>query len=330
MTRSPFSRAICGVALTLSTHAALAQERACVPIDGQIKLQTYDKKGDSAAFLVDRFGNVLSRPSQPIDENDRVTVHVITTEAASKFLRVQRTSAIRNVSVVNVLGGGEISVRSLTEIRTMISASGQCRIPFTLADFAPGRGDVQISMLYAQDDNTIKSVAMGNLDFTVQPLYIGAFSLGPIRSQMKRPQFGTVVVGPDTLATQVETDNPRLAYAMFFTPFILGGKRDLEKAPKNIFHRLSVSLGIPLKDIGQEALVGATIALPFGFYLHGGKHFGVVTEIDPTSGIAIGQPVNGGVVATRKATSSANYFGVTLDLKVMLKLIQTASGTSIP
>jgi hypothetical protein len=289
------------------------------------RLITYSLEGDSAAFVVTQFGDVLMRPALTIDENDRVTIHVITTNAVAPFLRVKRTSPMRSVGTINIAGEGVASIVSSPD--SLRGLSSKCDLKVQLADFAGGRGEVEIALVKS-DGKTVEELTQGAFDFAVNPLYSGAFSLGPLQTTVADPTFAIVKKGTDSVITQAATGKRRVLYALVYTPFIWG-RRDLEKPAKHLWERLNPSLGAPLQDIGSNALVGLTIDLPFGVFLNYGVHGAKVSELDPIAGAALGQSYAGSAAPTRKRWTFKPYAGVTVDLRAALKLIHTAGATTL-
>jgi len=107
------------------------------------------------------------------------------------------------------------------------------------------------------------------------------------------------------------------------------GKRDLEKPAKHTWERINPTIGATLQDTANNALVEITIDLPFGVFLSDGIHAAKVTELDPRSGALLGQRYAGGAAPTRKRWTLRGFTGVTVDLRAALKLLRTATSTTL-
>jgi hypothetical protein len=301
-----------------------AQTLACGPMSTD-DVVPYSPLGDSAAFVVTQFGDVLLRPPAIVDENDVITVHVITTDEVAPFLRVRRKSPIRTVGTINIVGAERAS-QNEDSAKSLASAQ-LCDLPVHLADFASGRGEVEI-FLAKPKGASIEEKLQGSFDFVVDPLYTGAFSLGPLQSAVADPSFGIVKTATDSVVTETSTGKGRVFYALMYTPFVWG-KRDLEKPAKHNWERINPTIGATLQDIGNNALVGVTIDLPFGVFLSDGIHAAKVTELDPRSGAVLGEHYAGAAAPTRKRWTLRRFTGVTVDLRAALKLLRTATSTTL-
>jgi hypothetical protein len=181
------------------------------------------------------------------------------------------------------VGGDTQETRALAQRLNQAFATGTpCDFTVELTDFAPGRGEVEIALVFVEG-TSIKEVTIGTFDFSIQPLYTGAFSLGAIRSELEDRRYALASTPAGTVPTESELGDSRVLYTLFYTPFVWG-KRDLEKPAKHFYHRVNPSIGITLTDPTDNAIAGLTVDLPLGVFLHGGVHAGRITELDPSSG----------------------------------------------
>jgi hypothetical protein len=280
----------------------------------------YSLARDSGTYVVTALGTVLSRPAMPVDEDDRIVLLIRTTKKQAPFLRVKRISATRVTGTISVAGGENLHLDA--------DDKTQCEVAVVLSDFAPGKGEVEIENVRIDEDSIVKTTSLGRFDFAVNPLYTGAFSFGPVMSSLKDASFSIIKKGSDSLVTQTRVGNDRLLYAVMYTPFVWG-KRDLDKPAKELWHRLNPTLGMTLKDLLENAFVGVSVDLPFGVYLTYGLHAGKVTELDPESGVVLGQTYPGSSVPTRTRWETDRFFATTVDLRAALKLIKAVTTTTL-
>lgn len=298
-------------------------------ITDQVVTNIYPYRGDTASFQVTTLGNILIRPNRAIDENDVVRVYVLTTRQLAPKLRVKRTSQFRPVGVVNVIGDRSGEQNAIAQVRDAVQ-SPNCLLKVNLFDFAPGEGQVAISMVDT-DSNPVKETALGNFAFAVNPLYVGAFSLGPVRTNLEEPSFAIASNGSTSYVSRSESGR-RLLYSLFYTPFIWG-RRDLEKTDfSQPWKHLNPTLGLVLNDVQHNALIGASFDLPIGMFVTGGAHFGRVTQLDPESGLTPGDTLQTppSSIPTIKTWDHDWFISVNLDLRVAVKFFRTAGSTTIP
>jgi hypothetical protein len=224
------------------------------------------------------------------------------------LLQVQRTSAFRDRSVVNIVGN---NVTSIPLIRQACGSK-----TFLLSDFAPGQATVQISVLQGATPTKV-----GSFDFNVDPLYTGMFTLGAAWSNLVDPAYKLASNGTETVIVAGETGDHDLVYTLFYTPFVWG-KRDLEKSVPWYQH-LNPSIGVVPDDIGDNALIGVSADLPSGIVITVGEHFGKITSLD---GLAVGSPFTGTAdqLPTSQSWENDTFFSVTVDLRVMVQFLKLA------
>ena len=276
---------------------------------------TYSAAGDWARFVVTPVGNVVFRPGDEVDENDRVQVVVVGDARLVPRLKVTRLSAFRAPGSFAILGADQELPFELK------SAAGCAATGVLLSDFQPGQGQVQIATI--NDDGS--QTTIGSFDFGVHTLYAGAFSLGAIRTELKDPTFGVATVGPDTVLTRTEDGTPRVLYVLSYTPF-LWGQRDVQK-PVPFIEHVNPMVGVVLNDIADNALLGLSIDLMNSLYLQVGAHAGRVTRLDPRGGVRLGDPFTQpeSEIPTVTEWGVDWFIGASLDLRAAVQLLRTAT-----
>ncbi|MFL5385809.1 MAG: hypothetical protein ACJ8GN_25115 [Longimicrobiaceae bacterium] len=276
--------------------------------------ELYAADRDWAQFVVTPTGNVVYRPADLVDENDRVRVVVVGDQRLVSRLVVTRKSAFRTPGTINFVGQG-------TNLGFNFKGAAPCdSAAFMLGDFAPGQGQVQIAVVNPDGGQT----NTGTFDFAVHTLYSGAFSLGAFRTQLRNPTFGVSAVGADTVLTQTEDGTPRLLYMLSYTHFIWG-KRDILKS-EPWYHHVNPMVGVVLSDIRNNGVAGVSIDLANGLYLQGGAHAGRVTRLDPQSGLKLGdrftQPAS--TIPTVREWDVDWFVGVSVDVRAAAELLRMA------
>jgi hypothetical protein len=248
-------------------------------------------------------------------------------------LTVERSSAFGVSSGIRILGE-EVRVKALPGIRRQAEGTPpECGTrTVTLHNFAPGRGEVGISLRTDKSEEQL-----GKFEFAVNPLYSGAFSFGISRSALADPTFGLVFNGTDSIITESENstrddDDPteeqgllerqRILYGVFYTHFFT--KRDIEKSPL-IF---GPTVGFALNDIDDNVFVGGSLLVQGSLSLMAGLHMGKVTRLDPESGLEVGSAFDGasGEIPTERRWRGDLYLGIALDLRAAARFLQTAFG----
>lgn len=291
----------------------------------------YDRRHNSATFIVTPVGTVLRRPAPVIDENDSVTVMVLADERLLPLLKVYRKSAIRTVGAVRFIGQGTDLSKVFRQQAERVdslrpAAPPQCRIEtFVLHDFEQGKGEVEISALTGKLGDEDATEVVGGFEFNVNPLYSGAFSLGAMRTTLSAPEFGLAANGGNNVISVRENGEFRVKYLLMYTHFIWG-KRDVEKLPGNPLQRLNPSMGVVIDDIPNN-WVGAVTADPFeGVYISYGVHFGRVKRLDPESDLEVGDVFTGEEddIPTRQHWVGKPFFSVTVDVRAAAELLRMA------
>lgn len=277
--------------------------------------------GDAAAtavMYVDALGNVLAKPSESFDENDRLTVYVLGDEELLKRLKVARTSDIRDLTTVHIIGQ-EQAAPSIER-----HARGECMMrKFDPIDsFAPGKGVVTISRVRG---DAVESI--GNFELNVATLYSGIFSLGAARTEAVDPKFKLVTNGTDQVIAPGDSSDKDTVYTIFYTPFVWG-KRDLEK-PFDLsqwYRHINPTVGFAVDDVSNNFLGGLSIDLPRGIVITAGWHYRKITQLSKQSGLAVGSVFTGepDTLPTAKSWESEQFIAVSVDIRVMGQLIRNA------
>jgi hypothetical protein len=277
----------------------------------------YDEKKNEGQIVVTPLGVVLaSGLDTRFDENDTLIVRVVADQRLLALLTVERTSAFRDVTSVQIVGAGE-TAPTLTRQAGLVAQCTERRFP--LDNFAPGQGTVQISALQGT-----QLTPTGTFDFNVNPLYTGMLTLGAARTRIVDPGFKLAAVDGQTVIAAGEEGDEDLIYTLFYTPFVWG-KRDLQKRVPWYRH-FNPSLGIAPQDITDNAFAGITADLPAGIALTFGWHFRQVETL--TQGLAAGMPFAGSAdqLPTAEEWESDHFLALSIDLRAMVQLFQAALG----
>jgi sulfur carrier protein ThiS len=277
----------------------------------------YNEARNEATFIVSVNGNVVARPTEPIDEDDKIIVHVVGPQDLLDKLVVERKSAFRTPGAYRIVGEG-------TDTFHESRFESDCNeVVVQLADFEPGRGQVQLSRLDANG----RSTAFSEFDFGVNPLYRGAFSFGPVYSWLTDRSFGTV-----NNQITVTEQSPRVHYVISYTHYIWGRRDDEKPNRQGLMHQLYPTFGLSLQNTLKNVFAGVTYdILGTNIYLTAGAHVGRVTVIDPTSGLDVGStlPATLTSVPTRSETDVDWFIGLSLDLRAATKFLGLfGSGTA--
>ncbi|HEU4881953.1 MAG TPA: hypothetical protein VFT45_06905, partial [Longimicrobium sp.] len=280
----------------------------------------YDARINTANFVVTPVGNVLLRPSDVVDENDVVVVHVVGDAQVVSRLAVTRLSEFRTPGQVSFVGQG----LSLSPEKGADGAplASRCVIrQFRVTDFAPGeKGEIQLALV---DEKGAKA-EVGKFDFGVHTLYSGAFSFGPVRTELRDPDIGTVTRSGKEIVTATEDGTPRVLYVLSFTPF-MWGRRELEE-PGQWYTHINPTISIVPAHVQDNAMLGLSIDVLNSFYLQGGVHAGRVRRLDTRSGLELGDEFTGtGDVPTVKEWDADWFVGLTVDLRAAVEFLKIAA-----
>lgn len=327
------TRALAAVPLLLIPAALSAQTIERCEAAGS---HMFDRAGD-VEFVVTLLGNVVLRPTGPVTEEDQIRVRVLASETLAHRLAVRRTSPARRTGELRLIGAPQAAAPGenlLDKVRNAAVNPG-CFVDVTLADFEPGLGEVEIELV-TQSGDEIKRAAIGAFDFNVEPMYAGMISLGPIITRLADPSFevATNAAGERYIA-EVESGDDRIVYGLVYTPF-LWGKR-MSEPPlrwnlRSMVSRVNPMFGIVVNDIRRNALAGGSVDLPFGLVAHLGWHIGRTSQIDPASGLEVGSLFpfeDGATIPVVSTWETDGFVGLTLDMRVALKLLGLAGSAAV-
>jgi hypothetical protein len=296
----------------------------------------YNASANRAEIAISPNGSFLTEMPAFFDENDALRVTVYGDLRLLPLLHVARKSIIRTVGGINVLGS-EIKVPVGTLPRPADKAAkpaeeDELEAPqvdpcgtrdFVVRDFAPGRGEVEISVSVG-DTN----ISIGTFDFNVDATYSGMFSLGAAWTPLMDASFSVAQreAGPAVVAT--ETGTRRLSYVVMYTPFLWDKlERDVRKTPQRPWYRINPSFGFVVDDPLNNVVLGATVDIRSAVLFTGGVYFSHVHRLD---GMAVGEPFTGGTAdlpVTRRWDRDW-FFAVSLDMRVAARLINTVLGSA--
>lgn len=278
----------------------------------------YDPEENEAQFVVTPQGTIIAGPEQPVDENDRVVVYVVGRPGSVKDLRIRRSSDARLGGTVTFQAMDAIPVRqgqqgneppppAPVETCTVVRAE--------LGDFAGGRGEVELAQVGESAERVF-----GKFTFTVNPLYSGAFSLGPVFTWNDDRSFGIL---PDRTITETSSGDVETHYVVAYTHFL--GRRDTEKA-RGVY--IDPVLAVQPNEFLDHVFAGVSLDLLHGsVFLLGGLHGGEVDRIDPNSGLRVGVklPAEYTAVPTRSEWEWGGFGGLTIDLRAAAGLVRKAA-----
>jgi hypothetical protein len=289
--------------------------------------QPYDQGRRLGRVAVDPQGSLLTILPQ-INEGDSLEVIVFGHEQLVSKVLVRRASPVRTLGAVSILG----SEAKFEVPRPFAEEAPRCVTrSFFLADFAPGRGEVEITAT----DIEGKTGVLGRFEFPVAPLYTGMFSIGAMWSSVQDPAFGTVTNGADLVITAKEQGYRRLLYTVLYTPFVWGS-RDVERAEDwrsgwTWLHHLNPSVGIVVNNVPDNGVAGVSFDLPQLFVLTYGVHVSHVSVVDPNSGLAPGSVLPAAaVVPTAKRWKTGWFWGISIDLRAAAQLFKSVAATRGP
>lgn len=295
--------------------SSVAEPHMSKNIDGINRLLGASK-GVPAVFIVTPLGAVLQRPAH-IDEGQVVVVSVYATAPVLDDLIVKRTSVMRTPDVFRAVGGDTdisgIKLQSLTE-----EESKQCEFrSFVLGDdFAPGTAAFELRSAAAQK-------AVGSVEFGVDALYSGLYSLGAVRSKNVDPDFYLASDGATQTIRQRNLGGRDVFYSVMYTPFVWG-KRSLQESPR-FRERFNPTVGLALNDVSDNFIFGVSFDLG-GFVLTYGKHWRKSARLDPSANLAPGSTFGGTMeqLPVGKEWDDENFVSLTIDLRAAAGLFTKA------
>jgi hypothetical protein len=275
----------------------------------------------SADIVLDGRGNVLATSDRTLNEGDKVTVVLYADTRLLDQLRVSRSSPTRVEVVSRILGEGTTATDLKREAQEE-QAPIKCDLrTYTLSDFAPGTGKLDVTAL-----GTTPPTTMYSYEFKVNTLYTGMLSFGPMWSTVADYTFSKTFNGTDTVVTSSpDTARRRLLYVVSYTPFVWG-PRDVTVGPADLWHRINPFIGVALNDVTNNAFLGVSAELASRIAFTWAMHAGKVTRLDPTSGAVVGKPFanRAPTVPTVQKWSVKAAYGVTVDVLAAVQLLKAA------
>jgi len=280
----------------------------------------YELAANRAHFYVTPDASILKKPAH-VDEDDSVIVHVVATrpgdEALLDTIKVARTSPTR-VPATRIVGS-DVTITNLK------AAGGKCERTFTLGDFNPDEGAVEITRTegVAEKKDTFK--------FTVDKLYAGTLSFGPIFTRgVGNQTFKLAPKGDKKVIVGSEEGSKNVVYVIDYT-YYMWGQRDLEKGDPRWFAHINPTIGISVNNMSDHAIFGATIDIgQFLFTI--GSHLEHVNRLASSSGLAAGSEFAGeeAAIPQSKRWLTHGFVGVSVDLRAaaaLLKALGTGGGS---
>jgi hypothetical protein len=273
-----------------------------------------------ATFIVLPNGSVLQRPVN-VDEGQTVVVAVYASKTVMGDLVVKRTSAIRTPDVFRVIGG-DVDISKLQLQALTADRAETCDFHYQVLgdDFAPGAGAFEIRSFTAQK-------AIGSVEFGVDALYSGIYSLGAMRSDAIDPDFYLSSDGTTQTIRQRNLGDRDVLYAITYTPFVWG-KRSLQESPPLLhWQRLNPTVGVVLDDVSDNFVAGISYDLGIGgLVLTYGKHWRRVSRLDPAANLAPGSTFPGTMeqLPQGKEWVDDTFVALTIDLRAAVGLFQKA------
>ncbi|MEA2327583.1 MAG: hypothetical protein QOE68_2542, partial [Thermoanaerobaculia bacterium] len=274
------------------------------PCDGIRITPSYEEKENRAHFVVTPGGSFLQQPSGPVDENDVVVFHVVSTDQALlQRLEVVRASATRSTEALSTIAAG-------TSVRRQSAGPAQpCfRRRYELGDFAPGEGKVEMYTM----EGTEKKV-QGTPTFNVNRLWHGIMSFGPMRSSINTQAFGLTPRDGKNFIVRTEESTSDLVYVVQYTQY--WRRRDTEKTLEwyhnnNLSYpwlqHINPSIGIALEDTLKQAFVGLSVDWQ-RFVFTVGAHVRDVKILPRGSGLTVGGEFTGTTIPLETERKTGLY-----------------------
>ena len=269
--------------------------------------RTHSASANRAHFVVTLGGSILQYPDGPIDENDVVVVHVVSTDKDKlPNIEVARISATRTEEL-NLIGAGE---------RFQFQSANPCfERRFELGDFAPGEGKFEI-----YTSNTGTKAVLGTTSFKVDRLWAGVISFGPAWSDVADFSFGLAPQGDKKIIIAKEDGSDDINYVLQYTQYSWG-QRDESKTYRWREH-FNPTVGFAVNDFRDHAYAGVSFDWKQILFTTG-AHFARVTRLANGSGLSIGSEFAGeeAQIPTEKQWESSWYIAITADARVARTLL---------
>lgn len=266
-------------------------------------------------FLITPGGSIQDQNEEKIDEDDNVHVHVISSNATLlNALEVTRTSPTRTTGNISIIGG-ETTFLDLVRESEGEGAPPPCFARrFELGDFAPGEAIVEIAAIGEEGRNVL-----GTLRFTVNRLWHGIVSFGPVWSNLTDREYGLAAAGDDSVIIETEDGGSDVLYAVQYTYFYRG-PRDVEKERPRF--QINPTIGFSLNDFADHAIVGVS-ADAGHFLISAGVHAARVTRLARGANLDVGDPFEGTAaeIPREKKWQVGPFVSVTVDARAARTLL---------
>lgn len=273
-------------------------------------------RNDLKAFVTNSIGNVVSRPAQNVDADDRVVVITLGPAEDAGRIRIRRISDFGLPGQIDILGAG-----APTEI--IRQTTGLCAANYAiLGDFAAGKGEVEI----ARVDDAGTAQVVSTFDFGVDHLYSGAFSFGPVITGLRDRDYA---VSGDTLVFESRNYDNGGRYVLAYTHFVWG-RRNLDSSGLDQLPQINPFIAIGTRDVFDNVMGGAAIDLFAGsVYLLVGGHGGRVNTLVTSDSVGVGNKWRSAAstLPIRKEWDWAWFGGLTVDLRAAVQLFTRILGT---
>lgn len=274
--------------------------------------------------FVTPLGTTLTPLPSYFSEADTITVTVVADVHLIYSLQVRRKSSIRVVTG-RILGEDQ-QLPKLDQQAETVAATAPCiSRSFTVTNFAPGTGEVEI--VATTDANP---VTLGSFQILVDPVYLGMFSIGALWTPLVSPDFAVATRDGQQVIVASESGNRRMEYMFLFTPFVWDHlERDVRRpmSDRKFYEWVNPSVGFVLNDPLNNVLVGATLDLQSAVLVTGGAIFSHVRELD---GVKVGDPFPSAAssLPIQRHWKNDWFLGVSVDLRVGVKLLRAVLGTA--
>lgn len=339
----------------VSRNALLA--RRC---DNYPEAQPYDRQGNQANIVITPYGEVVS-PSGAvnsrtgnyvvpdlgkIDENDVIVFTIVADPRIIDSLDIKQSSDFGQRGIVRLVGE-EVRNNIVIERESMIDAPPCTTRNIVEADFKPGRGEVEISIKGSPN------MPIAKLDFNVNPLYVGALTLGPAQTSVVDPEFRLVSRAVETeegdseeggdaqdaaeredVIVRGNEGDADILYTLFYTPYVWG-RRDLEKTYP-WYTYLNPTLGVSLEDPLDNVFFGGSVSLPVGITVTLGWHARRIDVLSPEFDLSVGDPFDAStdgegdpILPVATEVSIDRFMAASIDLRAAVKVFGSLFRASV-
>lgn len=284
--------------------------------------KSYDTENNKGYVILTPTGNIIHKDLDLFDENDTLVVTIVGDRELLSQLKVKRISPFRRKGTVRLVGE---EVEPPIE-RKALEEPEYDKMEFTVQDFEPGKGEIEISVIGDPDR------VIGTFEFNVNPLYTGIISYGGVWTRAVDPDY-KLVTGETEEAENILIEGNAgerdLLYSLLYTPYIWG-KRDLEKIYP-WYNYINPTVGIVPNDITNHALLGVSIDLPIGGTLFTvGAHVRRIDALSEDTKAEIGETYAAGKDAddvelpTSRELKTDLFLAVSVDLRAAVRVVRAA------